>query len=65
MPYYVVRKITDALNSHKKCINGSKILILGVAYKENVGDARESPALNIIEILSQQGAEIIYNDPCD
>ena len=63
MPYYVVRKITDALNTHKKCINGSKILILGVAYKENVGDARESPALDIIEILSQQGAEIIYNDP--
>ncbi len=63
MPYYVVTKITHALNTHKKCINGSKILILGVAYKENVGDTRESPALDIIEILSQQGAEIIYNDP--
>ncbi len=63
MPYYVVRKITDALNTHKKCINGSKILILGVAYKENVGDIRESPALDIIEILFWQGAEIIYNDP--
>jgi len=63
MPHYVVRKITDALNTHKKCINGSKILILGVAYKENVGDARESPALDIIEILYRQGAKIIYNDP--
>ena len=63
MPHYVVRKITDALNTHKKCINGSKILILGVAYKENVGDIRESPALDIIEILCEKGAEIIYNDP--
>ena len=63
MPNYVVKKITDALNTHKKCINGSKILILGVAYKENVGDIRESPALEIMEILSQQGANIVYNDP--
>ncbi len=63
MPNYVVRKITDALNIHRKSINGSRILILGVAYKENVGDARESPALDIIEILSQKGAEVIYNDP--
>jgi len=63
MPYYVVRKITDALNTHKKSVNGSKILILGVAYKEDVGDTRESPALDIIEILCRQGAEIIYNDP--
>ena len=63
MPYYVARKVTDALNTHKKCINGSKILILGVTYKENVGDIRESPALDIIEILCRQGAEIIYNDP--
>ena len=62
MPYYVVRKITDALNSYKKCVNSSRILILGVAYKENVGDIRESPALDIIEILNRQGAEIIYND---
>ncbi len=63
MPNYVVRKVTDALNAHKKCINGSKILILGVAYKKDVGDIRESPALDIIEILCQQGAEVIYNDP--
>ncbi len=63
MPNYVVRKITDALNIHKKSINGSKILLLGVAYKENVGDVRESPALDIVEILYRQGAEVIYNDP--
>lgn len=63
MPNYVVRKITDALNIHKKSINGSRILLLGVAYKENVGDVRESPALDIIEILYRQGAEVIYNDP--
>ena len=63
MPNYVVRKITDALNIYKKSINGSKILLLGVAYKENVGDVRESPALDIIEILYRQGAEVIYNDP--
>ncbi|GAI82761.1 unnamed protein product, partial [marine sediment metagenome] len=61
--HYVVRKITDALNIHRKCLNGSKILILGVAYKEDVGDTRESPALDIIEILCRQGAEVIYNDP--
>ena len=63
MPNYVVRKITDALNIHKKSINGSRILLLGVAYKENVGDVRESPALDIIEILYRQGAEVVYNDP--
>ena len=63
MPSHVVRKITHALNIHKKSINGSKILILGVAYKKDVGDTRESPALDIIEILSRQEAEIIYNDP--
>ena len=63
MPNYVVRKITHALNIHKKSINGSEILLLGVAYKENVGDVREAPALDIIEILYRQGAEVIYNDP--
>ena len=63
MANYVVRKITDTLNTHKKCINDSKILVLGVAQEENVGDMRKSPALGIIEILNRQGAEIICNDP--
>ena len=67
MPRYVVRKITGALNNHlnnhKKSINGSKILILGVAYKENVGDTRESPALDIFEMLCEKGAKVAYNDP--
>ena len=63
MPYHVLKKITDALNSHKKCINGAKLLIIGVAYKKNVGDTRESPALDIIEMLVERGGEILYSDP--
>jgi len=63
MPHYVVGKITQALNTCKRSLNGSKILILGVAYKEDVGDIRESPALDIVEILCEKGAEVIYNDP--
>jgi len=63
MPHYVVRKIIQALNTCKRSLSGSKILILGVAYKEDVGDIRESPALDIVEILCEKGAEVIYNDP--
>jgi len=63
MPHYVVRKVTDALNTCKKCVNGSKILILGVAYKENVGDIRGSPALDIVKMLFRRGAKIVFNDP--
>jgi UDP-N-acetyl-D-glucosamine dehydrogenase len=63
MPHHVLKKITDALNSHKKCINGAKLLIIGVAYKKNVGDTRESPALDIIEMLAERGGEILYSDP--
>lgn len=63
MPQYVVNKVTNALNEVKKAINGSKILVLGVAYKANIGDLRESPALDIIELLIEKGAEISYNDP--
>jgi UDP-N-acetyl-D-glucosamine dehydrogenase len=58
-----LKKITDALNSHKKCINGAKLLIIGVAYKKNVGDTRESPALDIIEMLAERGGDILYSDP--
>lgn len=62
MPSYVVKKIGIALNSIKKAINGSKILILGIAYKPNINDVRESPALDIIKQLTKFGANISYND---
>ncbi len=62
-PYYVVEKAIAALNSHQKSINGSKVLILGAAYKKNVDDMRESPSLKLIEILRDKGANVDYNDP--
>ncbi|HBI24228.1 MAG: UDP-N-acetyl-D-glucosamine dehydrogenase [Nitrospirae bacterium RIFCSPLOW2_12_42_9] len=63
MPYYVVQKIMDALNEHGKAIRGSKILVLGAAYKKDVDDMRESPSLHVIELLMQKGALVDYNDP--
>ncbi len=63
MPEYVVEKITDALNWDKKSVNGSKILMLGVAYKRDVSDMRESPALDIMALLLQKGAVLSYADP--
>ncbi len=63
MPEYVVSKIMDALNEDRKALNGSRILILGVAYKPDVSDMRESPALDVIHLLLQRGAEIVYHDP--
>jgi UDP-N-acetyl-D-glucosamine dehydrogenase len=63
MPNYVVDKIGYALNSHNKPLNNSHLLILGVAYKKNVDDQRESPSLKIIQLLKQQGAHIEYHDP--
>lgn len=63
MPYHVVGKTTRALNGVKKAVSGSKILIIGVAYKGDIDDMRESPALDIIRILEEQGAEIAYHDP--
>jgi len=63
MPTYVTSKITDALNNFSKSVKGSKILILGVAYKKNVNDIRESPALDIINILTEKGAKVSYSDP--
>jgi len=63
MPYYVVDRVRDGLNDRRKSINGSSILILGVAYKRDIDDMRESPALKIIEILSTQGARVLYHDP--
>jgi UDP-N-acetyl-D-glucosamine dehydrogenase len=63
MPYHVVRAVCSALNHHKKPLNGSRILLLGVAYKKDIDDLRESPALTIIELLQKQGAEVAYHDP--
>ncbi len=63
MPYYVIDRTMEALNQHKKAINGSKILVLGLAYKKDIDDLRESPSLTIIELLRQRGAEVSYNDP--
>ena len=63
MPYYVANKITEALNNQERAVRGSRILILGVAYKRNVDDVRESPALDIINLLRQRGAKVEYHDP--
>ncbi|MEN6627917.1 MAG: nucleotide sugar dehydrogenase [Candidatus Sumerlaeia bacterium] len=63
MPRYVVQKVADALNDAAKPVNGSKILVLGVAYKRDVSDVRESPALDIIEMLADRGADVTYHDP--
>jgi UDP-N-acetyl-D-glucosamine dehydrogenase len=63
MPYHVMESVAKALNQHRKALNGSKVLILGVAYKKDIDDLRESPALTIIELLQQAGAQVSYNDP--
>ncbi len=63
MPDYVVGKVGDALNSERKAVNGSRVLVLGVAYKRDVGDVRESPALDVIHLLRERGAEVSYHDP--
>ena len=63
MPKYVVEKISDALNLQRKALNGSKLLILGVAYKKDIGDTRESPALEVIRLIIDKKAEFIYHDP--
>lgn len=63
MPLYVINKVTAALNDEAKAVKGSKIVVLGVAYKPNVDDVRESPALDIIELLRQKGAQVVYHDP--
>jgi UDP-N-acetyl-D-glucosamine dehydrogenase len=63
MPYHVVESLAEALNNHKKSLKGSKVLVLGVAYKKDVDDLRESPTLKIMEILQKRGADFDYNDP--
>ncbi len=63
MPYFVIEKTIKALNAHGKSIKGAKILVLGVAYKPDVDDMRESPSLKVIDLLKKEGAEVDYNDP--
>ncbi len=63
MPYFVIDQLAEGLNRHRKSINGSKVLVLGLAYKRDIDDLRESPSLTIIELLREKGAEVFYNDP--
>lgn len=63
MPEYVVERINRALNQKKKSLKGSKVLVLGVAYKRDIKDVRESPALDVIKLLQNGGAQVKYNDP--
>jgi len=63
MPYHVIASVINALNRQKKPLNGARVLVLGVAYKKDIDDLRESPALTIIELLQKEGAEVSYHDP--
>jgi UDP-N-acetyl-D-glucosamine dehydrogenase len=63
MPYHVVNALVAAMNEHEKSVKGSRILMLGVAYKKDVDDLRESPSLKLLELLTQRGAKLDYNDP--
>jgi UDP-N-acetyl-D-glucosamine dehydrogenase len=63
MPAYVVAKVSQALNDERKPVNGSRVLVIGVAYKPDIDDIRESPALDVIRLLEQDGAEVAFHDP--
>jgi UDP-N-acetyl-D-glucosamine dehydrogenase len=63
MPEYVIHRVAEALNEHRKPIKGSKVLVLGLAYKKDVDDLRESPSIELIELLRDRGARVDYNDP--
>jgi len=63
MPEYVLTRVTDALNERERSVRGSRVLVLGVAYKRDVNDVRESPALDILRLLESRGARVSYNDP--
>jgi UDP-N-acetyl-D-glucosamine dehydrogenase len=63
MPYHVLESVAKALNQHKKALNGAKVLVLGLAYKKDIDDLRESPSLTIIELLQREGAQVSYHDP--
>ena len=63
MPRYVVGRILEAMNDREKTLKGSKVLVLGAAYKPDINDMRESPALDVIGLLQQKGAQVRYHDP--
>jgi UDP-N-acetyl-D-glucosamine dehydrogenase len=63
MPHFVIDKVMHALNDHGKALKGAKVLVLGVAYKKNIDDPRETPAAEIIELLMDRGAQVSYHDP--
>jgi len=63
MPYWCHSKLARALNSHERAVKGASVLLIGVAYKADIGDMRESPAIKLIELLREDGAEISYHDP--
>jgi UDP-N-acetyl-D-glucosamine dehydrogenase len=63
MPEYVVGKTVKALNERRKALRGSKVLVLGIAYKKNVDDMRESPSVEVMELLRDAGADVAYSDP--
>ena len=63
MPEYVTEKIASALNDSYKSINGSRILVLGIAYKKNIDDLRESPSVEVMQRLKSKGAQVDYSDP--
>jgi UDP-N-acetyl-D-glucosamine dehydrogenase len=63
MPRFVISKIQDALNDHGKALKGSKVLVLGAAYKPDIDDLRESPSLDVIRLLQSKGADVSYHDP--
>lgn len=63
MPYFIVQSTAEALNQRGKALNGSRVIVLGLAYKKDIDDLRESPSLTIIELLQKAGAEVEYNDP--
>jgi UDP-N-acetyl-D-glucosamine dehydrogenase len=63
MPYYVLQQLMGALNDRRQCLNGAKILVLGVAYKKDIDDDRESPSYAVMQLLLERGAAVSYNDP--
>jgi UDP-N-acetyl-D-glucosamine dehydrogenase len=63
MPHYVMDKITNGLNDDGKAVRGAKVVVLGVAYKRDIDDVRESPALDVLKLLHEKGAAVVYHDP--